>query len=635
MNSPLTTSNLLEFRLDDSLEAARWDELVACSPNADVYHRAAYVLASAELERSQPLGLMISLGSRRFLVPTLLRPITGLDGQSWTDASTPYGYGGVLCLTVDSEGKVPDVVDLFQALRDWCATRKLVSCVLRSHPLLKQDWLFAQASAVDFAAITRRGQTVAVPLQLWNDARQCPLGLSKGRRSDLTFARRNLHVTWNALSDQRDALEQFRIFRLLYENNMRRVNADEFFTFPWSYYERLSTLGPDVGIALAWRGDCAVGGTVFMAGPTYAHYHLSASDDTGYKYKASTLLVVEGANWARQRGCRFLHLGGGMRTNDSLMGFKRSFGGEHREFGHVTLIADRERYDAMCSLAAPPWPYDRQKESHITRVDPSPSLRVILMGKDKPVVRKGFDYLLQHGYSVVAVVGPDNGLATGKRLVDIAARSNVLTTTDQHLYDVLEGRAPPETLPFALDKIDLVVSLLFWKRIRKPLIQLPRIACINFHPAPLPEFRGVGGYNVAILENLNYWGAAVHFVDETFDTGELIDVRRFDIDASQETAFTLEQKTQHLLFELFRDTMEIAKRDFKFTTKPQGEGRYFSRGDFERLRRIQPDDSPETIARKVRAFWYPPNGGASIRIKGKEYTLIDQDILDRLGKRSD
>src|SRR5216683_1478784 len=212
----------------------------------------------------------------------------------------------------------------------------------------------------------------------------------------------------------------------------------------------------------------------------------------------------------------------------------------------------------MCSVPGTPWPYDQQVARNVVHTPPSHPLRVILMGKDKPVVRRGFDYLLKHGYFVVAVVGPNNGPATGKRLVDIAARRGVPTTTDKHLYDVLEGRARPESLPFSLDDIDLVVSLLFWKRIRKPLIQLPKIGCINFHPAPLPEFRGIGGYNVAILENLPYWGAAAHFVDETFDTGDLIHVRRFDIAASQETAFSLEQKTQALIFELFTETMHKA-----------------------------------------------------------------------------
>ena len=33
----------------------------------------------------------------------------------------------------------------FRHLLAWSATRRLVSCVLRSHPLLAQDWLFAQA----------------------------------------------------------------------------------------------------------------------------------------------------------------------------------------------------------------------------------------------------------------------------------------------------------------------------------------------------------------------------------------------------------------------------------------------------------------------------------------------------------
>ena len=42
---------------------------------------------------------------------------------------------------------------------------------------------------------------------------------------------------------------------------------------------------------------------------------------------------------------------------------------------------------------------------------------------------------------------------------------------------------------------------------------LGRIGCLNFHPAPLPDLRGVGGYNVAILEGMREWGVSCHFVD--------------------------------------------------------------------------------------------------------------------------
>jgi len=632
MNPRKRVATFQEFQLEDPDAASRWDALINGSPESDTYHRAAYIVASAQLELSQPLGLQVSYDHQHYLLPMLLRPISGPNREPWSDASTPYGYGGVIRL--NSGTVAPETSELFRGLRDWCRTRKLASCVLRSHPLLMQEWLFDGAAKCDFVTVTRRGQTTAVPLDRWDDLRHCPATLSKGRRSDLAFARRHLRVTWSVPSDRSDSLQQFQIFHALYESTMQRLNATAFFHFPWSYFERLARLGSDVGVAIAWHGTCAVGGAVFMAGRSFAHYHLSANDDAGQRFKASTLLVVEGANWARQHGCGTLHLGGGMLVNDSLMTFKRSFGGEKREFAHITLIGDHERYDSMCSMAAPLWPYDQKLTTRMKDLNTEPRLRVILMGKDKPVVRKGLDYLMKNGFCVVAVIGPDNGAPTGRRLVDIAARHGLPTTTDKHLYDVLEGRSSPDSLPFSLDGIDLVISLLYWKRIRKPLIQLPIIACINFHPAPLPEFRGIGGYNVAVLENLTYWGAAVHFVDETFDTGDLIGVRRFDIDASRETAFSLEQRTQEVLFELFRETMDTLKNGRKLQGQPQGKGRYISKEEFERLRHIQPDDSAETIARKVRAFWYPPNGGAAIHINGKEYTVIDDEMLARLVKRS-
>ena len=114
MNSILTVNDVLEIGLNDPVAATRWDELVTRSPQSDVYYRAAYVLAAAELEHSEPLGLIISSSNRRYLLPMLLRPISSPDGQSWSDASTPYGYGGVLCSSLDSEVALPDVLEFLQ-----------------------------------------------------------------------------------------------------------------------------------------------------------------------------------------------------------------------------------------------------------------------------------------------------------------------------------------------------------------------------------------------------------------------------------------------------------------------------------------------------------------------------------------
>jgi methionyl-tRNA formyltransferase len=170
----------------------------------------------------------------------------------------------------------------------------------------------------------------------------------------------------------------------------------------------------------------------------------------------------------------------------------------------------------------------------------------------------------------------------------------------------------------------LVISFLFWKLIREPLVSLGRIGCINFHPAPLPEMRGLGGYNVAILEGREDWGVSCHFVDERFDTGALVEVERFPIDVERETAFSLDLKSQARLLELFQRVMGRALAGEELPRTPQGEGRYVTRQEFEELRWVRSGDD---LARKLRAFWYPPYPGAVIELDGRLLTLVDERLL--------
>jgi methionyl-tRNA formyltransferase len=169
-----------------------------------------------------------------------------------------------------------------------------------------------------------------------------------------------------------------------------------------------------------------------------------------------------------------------------------------------------------------------------------------------------------------------------------------------------------------------VISFLFWKRIREPLISLGGVGCLNFHPAPLPDMRGLGGYNVAILEGRRDWGVSCHFVDERFDTGDLVAVERFALDPETATAFTLDLECQDRLLELFRKVMGQVLAGEELPRSPQGEGRYVSREELEGLRRVRPGDD---LGRKLRAFWYPPWPGAQLELDGQEVTLVDERLL--------
>jgi methionyl-tRNA formyltransferase len=170
------------------------------------------------------------------------------------------------------------------------------------------------------------------------------------------------------------------------------------------------------------------------------------------------------------------------------------------------------------------------------------------MAKCKRSAARALAWLVSEGAEVVAVVAsePDELTRDEQRVDLVASRCGLPLVAEEDLY-----REPPA-------EVDLVVSFLFWNRIREPLLSLGRVGCLNFHPAPLPDIRGVGGYNVALVEGMREWGVSCHFVDAGFDTGDLVEVERFPIDPDAQTAFSLDLQSQERLYELFKRVMRPA-----------------------------------------------------------------------------
>jgi methionyl-tRNA formyltransferase len=241
------------------------------------------------------------------------------------------------------------------------------------------------------------------------------------------------------------------------------------------------------------------------------------------------------------------------------------------------------------------------------------------MAKAKRSAARALDWLAVEGAEVVAVVAgePDELTREDQRVDLVAERHGLPLVSDEELY-----ASPPED-------VDLVVSFLFWKRIREPLLSLGRIGCLNFHPAPLPDMRGVGGYNVAVLEGMSEWGVSCHFVDAEFDTGDIVEVERFPIDPDTATALSVDVDSQEHLYELFKGVMRRVLAGEELPRTPQGEGRYVSREEFEALRHVRPGDD---LGRKLRAFWYPPYPGALVDVEGRELTLVDERLLAELAR---
>jgi methionyl-tRNA formyltransferase len=192
--------------------------------------------------------------------------------------------------------------------------------------------------------------------------------------------------------------------------------------------------------------------------------------------------------------------------------------------------------------------------------------------------------------------------------------------TSQHDYSWIEGPslaafARNEGLPVISQKdlpddahATFVVSYMFRYLVKQRTRAMAERAALNFHAGPLPRFGGWAFYNVAILENIEEYGCTCHHMDDGFDTGPLLQVRTFPIDAERETAVSLERKTQAEMIRLFCDFCALAEAGAALPSVAQdpAQMRYMTQEEFSRLKEIPATADAETQQRIARAFWYPP-----------------------------
>ena len=255
-------------------------------------------------------------------------------------------------------------------------------------------------------------------------------------------------------------------------------------------------------------------------------------------------------------------------------------------------------------------------------------MKILIFGR-KPVSCDALRYARRKGVTIAGVVTPllDPTDCYGERLADLAESFGIPIFSPDSIYAAIRGEVEPRV---DLTEIDAIFSVLHQQRILPPIVGHGRLGCINFHPAPLPAFRGWGTYNYAILEDVRRWAVTAHFVDEDFDTGPIIRSREFEVDCSKETAWSLQLRTQPELLALFIEVFDDLLAGRTLVGRPQGPGRSFRKKEVLDLRFIGPTDSAEAVDKKVRAFWYPPNPVGELTLQRSAYTLITPEIIGGL-----
>lgn len=151
--------------------------------------------------------------------------------------------------------------------------------------------------------------------------------------------------------------------------------------------------------------------------------------------------------------------------------------------------------------------------------------------------------LLKAGHHVVAVyTQPDRPAGRGKKLqaspVKQIALDNELPVFQPSTLRSLEEA---ETLA-SLDS-DLMVVVAYGLILPKPILDLPRLGCLNVHASLLPRWRGAAPIERALLAGDKVSGVTIMQMDEGLDTGAMLDKEFVEITAI-DNRIDVEEKLQ-------------------------------------------------------------------------------------------
>jgi len=107
-----------------------------------------------------------------------------------------------------------------------------------------------------------------------------------------------------------------------------------------------------------------------------------------------------------------------------------------------------------------------------------------------------------------------------------------------------------------LEFFDLGVSYCYPRKITNPLLSTANKGFVNYHPGPLPKYRGTTELDDAIKNKETSWGVTVHFMDEEYDTGPIIRIKEIPLHEPPTSTQELGAVSHYFLFELFKETIK-------------------------------------------------------------------------------
>jgi methionyl-tRNA formyltransferase len=232
--------------------------------------------------------------------------------------------------------------------------------------------------------------------------------------------------------------------------------------------------------------------------------------------------------------------------------------------------------------------------------------------------------LVEAGHEVVAVYSQPPrpaGRGKGERRTPVHERAEELG---------IEVRAPrtlrneEEQARFRELNADLAVVAAYGLILPKPVLEAPRLGCINVHASLLPRWRGAAPIQRAILAGDETSGVTLMQMDEGLDTGPML--MRHTLDIRGKNAGQVTEEMANLGGRML---VQWLGNPGPAEPQPIAGATYASKIDKAETR-IDWSRSAAEIERHVRAF--APAPGAWFEANGERIKLLEAEVIDRSAK---
>ena len=229
----------------------------------------------------------------------------------------------------------------------------------------------------------------------------------------------------------------------------------------------------------------------------------------------------------------------------------------------------------------------------------------------------GLDGLFMAGVNIVGVMGPkkEHNMYEDFRNFVYSRRLNYIE------YNELDE---PELIQKIQElDVDAAVVCSFNYKIPKVLLNATKDGFINVHPSMLPKYRGGNPYSRVIMNGETETGVTIHFMDEGFDTGDIIAQKAYHIH-SKATMGTLFNELNVIGIELLLQVLQAYETQ-ELPRIPQPKGDFISgKGLDDRDIYINYNKTAEEIERFIRGL--NPFINASTTFRGNLMKIMKAEV---------